>query len=72
MNVYAWPLEGLIATRRQLITHALQKHHRRRRGRRPTVYLIIDNTIVPKRGEKLPQLRLHFSPSQDRVVRGWD
>lgn len=32
MNVDAWPLEGLIATRCQLITHALQKHHRRRRG----------------------------------------
>jgi len=72
MNVYEWPLEGLIATRRQLITHALQKHHRRRRGRRPMVYLIIDDTVVPKRGKKLPALGFHFCPSQDRVVRGWD
>ena len=72
LNVYDWPLEELIATRRQLVTHALQKHHRHRRGRRPMVYLIIDDTVVPKRGKKLPLLGLHFSPSQDRVVRGWD
>lgn len=72
MNIYEWPLAELIATRCQLITQALRKHYRRRRGRRPIVYLIIDDTVVPKRGKKLPWLGFHFSSSQDRVVRGWD
>ena len=72
MNLYQWPLEELRATRRQLIAHALQRHYRRRRGRRPILYLILDDTVVPKRGKKLPQLGFHFSSSEDRVVRGWD
>lgn len=72
MNVYEWPLEELRATQRALITQALRKHYRRRRGRQPMVYLILDDTVLPKRGEKLPLLGFHFSPSQDRVVRGWD
>ena len=72
LNLYPWPLEELIATRRRLISQALKKHYRRRRGRRPTVYLIIDDTVIPKRGKVLPWLGFHFSPSQDRVVRGWD
>jgi len=72
MNVYEWPLEELRAARRALITQALHKHHRRRRGRQPIVYLILDDTVLPKRGKKLPYLGFHFSPSQDRVVQGWD
>jgi hypothetical protein len=72
MNLYHWPLEELISTRRQLISQALQRHYRKRRGRRPMVYLLIDDTVLPKRGEKLPLLGFHFAPSQDRVVRGWD
>jgi len=35
-------------------------------------YLILDDTVVPKQGKKLPQLGFHFSSSEDRVVRGWD
>ena len=54
LNLYPWPLEGLIATRRRLISQALKKRHRRRRGGRPTVYLIIDDTVIPKRGKVLP------------------
>ena len=72
LNHYPWPLQELIATRRQLISQALKKRHLRRRGRRPTVYLIIDDTVIPKRGKVLPWLGFHFSPSQGRVVRGWD
>lgn len=68
LNVYEWPLEELTATRRRLITQALKY----RRGRRPPTYLILDNTVLPKRGQKLPYLGFHFCPSQDRVVRGWD
>jgi hypothetical protein len=72
MNLYHWPLEELISTRHQLISQALQRHYRKRQGRRPMVYLLIDDTVLPKREEKLPQLGFHFSPSEDRVVRGWD
>jgi hypothetical protein len=36
------------------------------------VYLILDDTVIPKRGKHLPQLGFHFCPTQDRVVRGWD
>jgi SRSO17 transposase len=71
LNVYPWPLEELIALRRSLITQALQRR-RKKRGRPPFVYLILDDTVLPKRGKKLPALGFHFSPSQDRVVLGWD
>jgi len=54
LNLYPWPLEELGATRRRLISQALKKRHRRRRGGRPTVYLIIDDTVIPKRGKVLP------------------
>lgn len=64
LNVYEWPLEELRTTRHALIIRALHKHYQRRRGRQPTVYLIIDDTVVPKRGVKLPDLGFHFSPSQ--------
>ncbi len=70
MNFYQWPLEEMRATRRQLIAAALQKHYQRRGGPRPTLYLILDDTVLPKRGKKLPKLGHHFAPSQDRVVRG--
>jgi len=72
LNSYPWPLEEMSATRRRLITKALQKHHGRRRGRKPVVYLILDDTVIPKRGEKLPGVGFHFCPAQGRVVRGWD
>jgi len=71
LNRYVWPLEELSRTRRSLITQALKKR-RKRRGRPPFVYLILDDTVVAKRGKKLPALGFHFSPSQERVVRGWD
>ena len=71
LNVYEWPLEELRAARRSLIVRALQKR-RKKRGRPPFLYLILDDTVVPKRGKKLPGLGLHFCPSQERVVRGWD
>ncbi|WP_448605119.1 hypothetical protein [Thermoflexus hugenholtzii] len=65
MNVYEWLLEERRATRHALITQALRKRYWRRRGRRQVVYLIIDDTVVPKWGKKLPYLGCHFSPSQD-------
>jgi len=70
LNDYAWPLEAMVRLRRQLALEALQQHYLQRRGRRPVVYLILDDTVVPKRGKKLPQLGFHFCPTQDRVVRG--
>jgi len=71
LNVYPWPLEELMATRRSVIQRTLAKR-RKRRGRPHFLYLILDDTVVPKRGKKLPQLGFHFSPSEDRVVHGWD
>jgi len=71
LNLYPWPLEELRAVRRSLISQAL-KRLRQKRGRPPFLYLIIDDTVVPKRGKKLPELGFHFSSSEDRVVRGWD
>jgi len=72
LNVYPWPLEQLAILRRQVVTQALQKQFLKRRGRRPIVYLILDDTVIPKRGLHLPQLGFHHSSTQDRVVRGWD
>ncbi len=71
LNRYPWPLSALVATRRSVITQTL-KQRRQKRGRPPCLYLILDDTVVPKRGKKLPALGFHFSSSQDRVVRGWD
>ncbi len=70
-NLCFWPLEELIATRRSLIQHTLAKR-RQRRGRPHCLYLILDDTVVPKRGKKLPALGFHFASNEDRVVRGWD
>jgi len=64
LNVYPGPLEEVKATRRQLISEAL--------GRHPVIYLILDDTVLPKRGKKLPQLGFHFASSRDRVVAGHD
>ncbi len=72
LNVYQWPLEELRAVRRSLITQALKRLRQKRRGRPHFLYLILDDTVVPKRGKKLPALGFHFSPSEDRVVHGWD
>lgn len=71
LNVYEWPLDELRALRRSVITQAL-KRLRQKRGRPHCLYLILDDTVVPKRGKKLPALGFHFSPSEDRVVHGWD
>ena len=71
LNVYEWPLDKLRALRHSLITQALVRL-RQKRGRPHFLYLILDDTVVPKRGKKLPALGFHFSPSEDRVVHGWD
>jgi len=71
LNAYQWPLEELMATRRSVIQRTLAKR-RKRRGRPHFLYLILDDTVVRKRGRKLPALGFHFSPSEDRVVHGWD
>ena len=62
-------MEELIATRRQLITQALQQRYHRRYGRPPVVYLILDDTVLPKRGKKLPELGFHFAPSEGLIIR---
>ena len=72
LNVYPWPLQEMIAWRQRQIIEALHQRFRHRRGRRPTVYLILDDTVVAKRGKKLPKLGFHFAPTLDRVVCGWD
>jgi hypothetical protein len=34
--------------------------------------LIVDDTVLPKRGKKLPHLGFHYASSPDQVVRGYD
>lgn len=72
LNRYPWSLEQWVALRQRATSQALQAQHLKGPGRRPVVYLILDDTVVPKRGLHLPQLGFHFCPVQDRVVRGWD
>jgi len=72
LNVYTWPLEEVKAARLQLIRAALQHHSEHSRGPKPPVYLILDDTVLPKRGKNLPYLGFHYASSQDRVVRGYD
>jgi hypothetical protein len=48
LNVYEWPLDERRAVRRSRITQAL-KRPRQKRGRSHFLYLILDDTVVPKR-----------------------
>jgi hypothetical protein len=72
LNDYPWAMEQLAAQRQKVVVEALGKQFLKRRGRRPVIYLILDDTVIPKRGVHLPQLGFHFCTSQDRVVRGWN
>ena len=65
LNLYEWPLDELIATRRSLISAALKKR-RTKPGRPSFIYLILDDTVVSKRGKKFPALRFHFSSTEER------
>lgn len=45
LNRYPWPLGALIAWRQRRIGEAMQQRFQHQRGRRPTVYLIVDDTV---------------------------
>lgn len=65
-----WPQQKIRALRQARIEAAIATHHLRRRGRRPTIYLFIDATVLPKRGKDLPHLGWHYDSRTDSVVWG--
>ncbi|MFQ5795501.1 MAG: transposase [Candidatus Bipolaricaulia bacterium] len=65
-----WPHQAIRSLRCARIETAIIDHHLRRRGRRPTIYLMIDTTVLAKRGKTLPQLGWHYDSRTDSVVWG--
>jgi len=45
---------------RKLVIDLIKRHYWNKRGRNPTVYLLIDGTVLPKRGKDLPKVGLHY------------
>jgi hypothetical protein len=72
LNRYRWPAALLRTYRQQLITQQIHKRYLKKRGRRPTIYLILDDTVIPKRGQHFPGLGLHYSATQRQVTPGHD
>lgn len=65
-----WPQPQIRSLRHQRIEAAMIAYHLSGRGRRPTIYLLIDTTVLPKRGNELPQLGWHYDSRSDSVVGG--
>ncbi|MFQ5795187.1 MAG: transposase [Candidatus Bipolaricaulia bacterium] len=65
-----WSQPASRSLRRHHIEMAIVTHHLNRRGRRPTIYLFIDATVLPKRGQELPQLGWHYDSCTDSVTWG--
>lgn len=72
LNCYRWPASLLRHFRQQLITKEIHKRYLRKRGRPPIIYLIIDDTVIPKRGRHFPGWGLHYSVTQKQVTPGHD
>lgn len=70
LNRYAWPTDQLRQWRQAQITRAIRDRYLGKRGRNPTLYLLIDNTVIAKRGGAFPGLGQHYSSTHDRVAWG--
>ncbi len=69
---YRWASERLKIFRQSWIRQRIHHRYLRKPGRRPIIYLALDDTVIPKRGKRFPGLGLHYSVTQERVTRGHD
>ena len=69
-NQYPWSVERLRCYRQQQLSAAMVQRYCGQRGRKPILYLILDDTVVPKRGKCLAQVGRHFCSTLGKVVWG--
>jgi len=65
-----WPSKLIKQVQRKLALNLIKRHYWNTRGRNPTVYLLIDGTVLPKRGEQLPKVGLHYDTRTKGLRRG--
>ncbi|MBS3812419.1 transposase, partial [Candidatus Bipolaricaulota bacterium] len=65
-----WPSQLVKSFQRKLVIDLIKRHYWNRRGRNPTVYLLIDGTVLPKRGKDLPKVGLHYDTRTRGLRRG--
>jgi SRSO17 transposase len=65
-----WPSKLIKRVQRKLVLNLIKRHYWNQRGRNPTVYLLIDGTVLPKRGENLPKVGLHYDTRTGDLRRG--
>ncbi len=70
LNEYTWSVEHIRQYRQEQLAAAVCQRHQGRRGRKPTFYLIIDDTVIPKWGRHIAKLGRHFCSTQKKVVWG--
>jgi len=70
LSQYPWSLETLRRYRQDRLTEAIVHRYGRKRGRKPILYFILDDTVVPKRGKQLAHLGRHFCSTLGKVVWG--
>ncbi len=69
-GVYQWDRKAVEAARLQEHWAQVEAYARQHRVRRMPLRLIIDDTVVPKRGKAFDRLGLHYSSTLDKEVSG--
>jgi len=65
-----WPSKLIKRIQRKLVLNLIKRHYWNKKGRNPTVYLLIDGTVLPKRGKDLPKVGLHYDTRTKGLRRG--
>ncbi len=65
-----WPSKLIKQVQRKLVLNLIKRYYWNEKGRNPTVYLLIDGTVLPKRGKDLPKVGLHYDTRTDGLRRG--
>jgi hypothetical protein len=65
-----WPSKLIKRVQRKLALELIKRRYWNQKGRNPTVYLLIDGTVLPKRGKDLPKVGLHYDTRTGDLRRG--
>ncbi len=65
-----WPSKLIKQVQRKLALDLIKRTYWNKRGRNPTVYLLIDGTVLPKRGKELPNVGIHYDTRTGGLRRG--
>jgi len=69
-NGEKWPTEAIREIQRELAVELIKRWYWNKRGRNPTVHLLIDGTVLAKRGKDLPKVGWHYDTRIDGMRRG--